>query len=187
MRDEERSFDFVPRSQKTRESTARGTSLRMTILARSSKHAMLEERVDAREDFGGVEGRRAGGDAVRSERGLRGVRDWLLRERVRQRLECRLVLEREVNAFVGFDEDEDAAISILVHLQARVTLHLEYMLRVKLRIGRRLRRVVFRRAKATRFHRRRAAVRFRGNSRSLVARGGSGLARDDNIPIGRRR
>ena len=151
--------------------------------------------MNAREGFGGVEGGCAGGDAVRSERGLRGVRDWLLRERVRQRLERRLVLEREVDAFVGLDEDEDAQIGIVVDLSIRVTAHLEYMLRVKLRIGRRLRRVVFRRApfgfaqgkEVLRFHRRRAAVRFRGNSRSLVARGGSGLARDDNIPTGRRR
>jgi len=42
------------------------------------------------------------------ERGLGGVRNGLLRERMLQRLERRRVLEREVDAFVSLDEDEDA-------------------------------------------------------------------------------
>ena len=72
------------------------------------KDAVAEERVDAGEGFGGVEGGGAGGDAVGRERGLRGGRDGLLRERMRQCFERGIVVEREVHAFVGFDEDEDA-------------------------------------------------------------------------------
>ena len=76
--------------------------------ARVSKHAVLEERVNASQRFGGVEGGGAGGDAVRRERGLRGVRNWFLRERMRKRLERGVVLEREVHAFVGFDENQNS-------------------------------------------------------------------------------
>jgi len=63
--------------------------------------------VDAGDRLGGVECGGAGRDAVRRKRGLRGVRDRLLRERMGQRVECGVVFEREVHAFVGLDEDED--------------------------------------------------------------------------------
>ena len=63
--------------------------------------------MDAGEGFHRVECGGAGGDAVWRERGLRGGRDGFLRERVRQRFEGGIVVEREVDAFVGFDEDED--------------------------------------------------------------------------------
>jgi hypothetical protein len=66
---------------------------------------MAEERVDTGKRFGGVECSGAGGDAVRRERGLRRAGDGFLRERVRQRLEGGIVLEREVNTLVGFDQD----------------------------------------------------------------------------------
>ncbi len=63
-----------------------------------------------REGLGGVERRRAEFHAVRSERGLRGVRNRILRERMRQRLERGVVLEREVHSFVCFNENENANI-----------------------------------------------------------------------------
>lgn len=75
----------------------------VTILIGWSEDAVAQEGVNASEGFGGVECGGAGGDAVRCERGLRGGRDWFLRERVRERLEGGIVVEREVNAFVGFD------------------------------------------------------------------------------------
>jgi hypothetical protein len=55
----------------------------MTMLVSSSKHAMAKERMHARDGFGSVKYGGAGRDSVRRERGLRGVRDWFLRERVR--------------------------------------------------------------------------------------------------------
>ena len=77
------------------------------LRTRTSKHAVAEERVDARERFGGNECRRTGRDAVLRERRLRGVRDGLLRERMRKRFEGVVVFEREMYAFVRFDERED--------------------------------------------------------------------------------
>ena len=64
--------------------------------------------MNARKGLGRVERAGARRDAMRGERGLRGVRNRLLRERVRQSLESGVVLEREVNALVRFDEDEYA-------------------------------------------------------------------------------
>jgi hypothetical protein len=68
---------------------------------------MAEERVDACDGLGGIERGGAGCDAVGRERGLRGGGDGFLREWVRERFERGVVLECEVRAFVGFDEDED--------------------------------------------------------------------------------
>ena len=68
---------------------------------------MAQERVYARDGFGGVKGGGARRNAVRRERGLSGIRNGLLRERVRQRLERRLVFQREVHALVGFDEHQN--------------------------------------------------------------------------------
>src|SRR5690348_12579111 len=76
---------------------------------RVSEDAVAEERVDSGEGFHRVECGGAGGDAVRRERGLRGGRDGFLRERVWQDFEGGIVVERKVDAFVGFDEDEDTA------------------------------------------------------------------------------
>ena len=42
------------------------------------------------------------------ERFVRGVRDCFWRERMWQRFEGVVVIEREMNAFVGVDEDDDA-------------------------------------------------------------------------------
>ena len=74
---------------------------------RNSENAVLQERVEARESFGGVEGRGAGRDAVGSESDLRGSGNGLLRQRMRQRFECSVVFESEMRAFVGFDKDGD--------------------------------------------------------------------------------
>ena len=68
---------------------------------------MAEKGVDAREGFGGVERGCAGCNAVGRERGLRRGGDGFLRERMGERLERGIVLEREVRAFVSLDEDED--------------------------------------------------------------------------------
>ena len=75
---------------------------------RYSKDAVAQERVRAGDGFGGVEGGGAGCDAVRRERSLGCAADGFGRERMRQGLEGGIVFEREVNAFVGVDEDEDA-------------------------------------------------------------------------------
>lgn len=74
----------------------------------------------AGEGFGGVECVGAGADAVRRERGLRSGGDWFLRERVRERFEGGIVVEREVHAFVGLDEDEDADGGITISANARI-------------------------------------------------------------------
>jgi hypothetical protein len=66
---------------------------------------VAQQRVDARDGFGSVESCRDGRDPMRGERGLRSWRNWLLRQRMRQGLECGLVLEGEVRAFVRFDQD----------------------------------------------------------------------------------
>ena len=63
--------------------------------------------MDAGEDLGGIEHCGARRDAVKRERGLRGFRNRLLRERLRQRFEGGVLLERDVRAFVGFDENEN--------------------------------------------------------------------------------
>jgi len=65
--------------------------------------------MDAREQFGGFEGGGAfgQGDAARCEGGMRGGGNRLLRERMRKLLEFGVGFEREVRAFVAFDEDED--------------------------------------------------------------------------------
>jgi hypothetical protein len=72
------------------------------------KNAGAEERVRACDGFGDIEGSSARRDAVRCERFVRGVRYGFRREGMRQRFESGVVIEREVNAFVGVDEDEDA-------------------------------------------------------------------------------
>ena len=61
----------------------------------------------AGDDFAGVEGGGAWRYAVGCERFVRGVRDCFWREGMRQRFEGGVVVEREVNAFVGVDEDDD--------------------------------------------------------------------------------
>jgi hypothetical protein len=63
--------------------------------------------MDARHGFGGFECGGAGRDAVERERCLRGGGNWFLCERMWERFERGIVLEREVRAFVGFDENED--------------------------------------------------------------------------------
>jgi hypothetical protein len=64
--------------------------------------------VGAGDGFGCVECRRAWGDAVGCERFVGGVRDCFWREGMRQRFESGVVIEREVCALVGVDEDDDA-------------------------------------------------------------------------------
>src|ERR1700689_1438604 len=44
---------------------------------------------------------------MRSERRLRRLRDWLLRQRMRQRLKRSVVLERQMRSFVRFNKGED--------------------------------------------------------------------------------
>ena len=65
--------------------------------------------MDAREQFGGFEGGGAfgQGDAARCEGGMRGGGNRLLRERMRELQKISVGFEREVRAFVAFDEDED--------------------------------------------------------------------------------
>jgi hypothetical protein len=67
------------------------------------KDARAQERVGAGDGFGGVEGGGAWRDAVCCEGFVRGVRDCFWREGMRQRFEGGVVIEREVNAFVGVD------------------------------------------------------------------------------------
>ncbi len=154
---------------------ATADSLRMTILIGWSKHAVAEERVDAGEGFGGVECGGAGRDAVRSERGLRGVRDRLLRERMRQGLKCGFVLEREMDAFIRLNEDEDARVCSGDYCTRRVIPSgVPRVLVVSLvygGAGRSSRDLLL-------------VVVANGNSRSLVARRGRGLARDDSLVAG---
>jgi len=64
--------------------------------------------VRTRNGFGGLEGGGAWHDTVRGERFVRGMRDSFRREEMRQRFEDGVVIEREVNAFVGVDEGDDA-------------------------------------------------------------------------------
>ena len=71
------------------------------------KDADAQERVEARDGFGGVKGGGAQRHAMRRERGLRGLGNRLLRERVRQGFKRRLVFERQMDALVGFDENEN--------------------------------------------------------------------------------
>ncbi len=72
-----------------------------------SKDSMAQQGVCAGDGFGGVKCSRSGFNAVRCERRLRRFRNRRLRERVRQRLESRVVLERKMRAFVGFYENEN--------------------------------------------------------------------------------
>jgi hypothetical protein len=76
--------------------------------ATALEDAGAQERVRAGDGFGGVECSGAWRDAVRSERFVSGVGDGFRREGMRQRFEGGVVIEGEVNAFVGVDEDEDA-------------------------------------------------------------------------------
>lgn len=73
-----------------------------------SEDAVAKQRMDAGESFGCIESVCPRGDAVRGESGLRSAGDGFVCQRMRQRLEQGIVFEREVRAFVGFDEDEDA-------------------------------------------------------------------------------
>ncbi len=86
----------------------------------------------AGDGFGGVEGGRAWRDAVCCERFVRGVRDCFWREGMRQRFEGGVVVEREVHALVGVDEDDDArrarhsllAMALIVVAVARASANL---------------------------------------------------------------
>lgn len=69
---------------------------------------MAEEWMKTRERFRSFKRGGAGGDAVRSERGLRGAGNRLLCQRMRQRFECGIVVERQVRSFIAFDEHQDA-------------------------------------------------------------------------------
>lgn len=86
----------------------RGPSSRGRLEPMGSEDAMAKQRMDAGESFRCVEGVCASGDAVKRERGLRHVGDGLVCQRMRQGLEQGIVFEREVRAFVGFDEDQNA-------------------------------------------------------------------------------
>jgi hypothetical protein len=72
-----------------------------------SKNAVTEKRVEPREGLGDVERCRASRNAEAGESLARRRGNWLLRQRMRKRLEARVVFEGEVRAFVGFDEEED--------------------------------------------------------------------------------
>jgi hypothetical protein len=72
-----------------------------------SENGVAQKRMHTSQSFRGIEGGRTGGDAVRSERGLSGLGNGLLRERVR--LESGVVIESEVSAFVPFHENQDAS------------------------------------------------------------------------------
>lgn len=63
--------------------------------------------MNAGKGFGSVEGSGARANAVRCKRLLRGLRNRLLHQRMRQRLERRIVLEREVRTLISLDENED--------------------------------------------------------------------------------
>jgi hypothetical protein len=69
---------------------------------------MAQKWMRAGDELGGVERGRARCDAVRCEGGLGGRGNWFRSERMRQGFESGVVFEREVNAFISFDEDEDA-------------------------------------------------------------------------------
>ena len=60
-------------------------------------------------------------DSVRGERGLRRLRNWLLRERVRQCFERSVVLQREMRSFIRFDQDEDRRCVIISDIAMRVS------------------------------------------------------------------
>lgn len=62
----------------------------------------------ATEGFGGVKGGSAGSDAVRRKRSLRDAGNCLLRQRMRQRLERGIIVERQMRSFIAFDENQDA-------------------------------------------------------------------------------
>ena len=68
---------------------------------------MAEEWVKARERFRSFKGCGPGGDAVRRKRGLRGTRYRLLRQRMWQRLERGIVVERVMRALIAFNEHQD--------------------------------------------------------------------------------
>ena len=73
----------------------------------TSKNAVTQKRVYASEGLSSVERSRARRNSVPGERSLRRLRDWLLRERMRQRFKRSVVLEREMRAFVGLDQREN--------------------------------------------------------------------------------
>ena len=61
----------------------------------------------ARNGFRRIKHGRVRRDSVRSESRLRRLRDWLLRQRMRQRFKRSVVLEPEMRSFVPFDQGED--------------------------------------------------------------------------------
>lgn len=62
----------------------------------------------ARGGLGGIERGCTRRDAERSESRFRGDANRLLRQRMRQLLECRITFERVVRSFIRFDENKDA-------------------------------------------------------------------------------
>jgi len=68
---------------------------------------MAKQRMKPRDRFGGIESRRTRRDAICRERFLGCLRNRTLSQWMRQRLEFRVVFERQVRAFVGFNERKD--------------------------------------------------------------------------------
>src|ERR1700735_4100966 len=79
----------------------------LTMRKGISKNAMAQERMHARNGFRRIKHGRVRRDSVRSESRLRRFRDWLLRQRMRQRFKRSVVLEPEMRSFVPFDQGED--------------------------------------------------------------------------------
>ena len=61
----------------------------------------------AADGFGHVESCCAVRNIVRRQRITRRLRDWFLRERMRQRFERSVIFEREMRALVGLDQHND--------------------------------------------------------------------------------
>ena len=68
---------------------------------------MPQKRMDARDRFARVKRVCSARHAVRREHGRRGIGNRLLPERMRQRFKRGIVFEREMRAFIRFDERED--------------------------------------------------------------------------------
>src|ERR1700735_2171574 len=89
--------------------------------AGTSKNAVAQKRMYARDGFGCIKRGRARRHSIRGERRLRRLRDWLLRERMRQRFERSVVLEREMRPFVRFNQDEARGCVIISNIAMRVS------------------------------------------------------------------
>jgi hypothetical protein len=87
----------------------------------TSEHAVAQKGVHARDSLGCIERGRARRDSICGERSLRCLRDWLLRERMRQRFERSVVLKREMRTFVRFDKDEDRRCVITRDIARRIS------------------------------------------------------------------